>query len=70
MTTFTERLDFRGKTIHPVVTYAISGLGTSERDYARTCPGATIGSGLAVQGETVRDSRRDVTNWLTREGLR
>ena len=30
MTTFTESYDFTGKTIHPVTTYAMSGLGTTE----------------------------------------
>src|SRR6266540_3382615 len=51
MSTFTESLDFTGKTIHPFTTYAMSGLGTTERDYAATCPGATLGEGLAVRGE-------------------
>ena len=27
MTTFTEKYDFSGKTVHPVTTYAMSGLG-------------------------------------------
>ena len=31
MTTFTERYDFAGKTVHPVTTYAMSGLGTPPR---------------------------------------
>ncbi|WP_328951202.1 hypothetical protein OG778_29435 [Streptomyces sp. NBC_00184] len=26
----------------------MSGLGTTERDYAASCPGAVIGEGLAV----------------------
>ena len=40
MTTFAESYDFTGKTVHPVTTHAMSGLGTTERDYARSCPGA------------------------------
>ena len=56
MSTFTEKLNLSGKTIHPVTTYAMSGLGTIERDYAALCPGATIGRGIAVQGETVADA--------------
>ena len=39
MTTFAERYDFTGKSIHPVTTHAMSGLGTTERDYAESCPG-------------------------------
>jgi hypothetical protein len=69
MTTFTEKLDFTGKTVHPVTTYAMSGLGTTERDYAASCPGATIGDGLAVRGEQVTDAVPDIDAWLRRTGL-
>jgi flavodoxin len=58
MATFAERFDFTGKTIVPFVTYAVSGLGTVVRDYTATCPGATIGEGLAVRGEEVNDAGR------------
>lgn len=40
MSTFTEGLDLAGKTVHPFTTHAMSGLGTTQRDYAATCPGA------------------------------
>lgn len=66
MRTFAERYDFRGKTVYPVTTYAMSGLGTSEREYAEACRGADIGEGLAVQGEEVRDNEQAVTAWLRR----
>ncbi|WP_405632824.1 hypothetical protein OG933_42920 [Streptomyces sp. NBC_00016] len=69
MSTFAERFDFRGRTVLPITTYAMSGLGTTERDYARSCPGATIGEGLAVQGEKVRDADGAVGSWLGRVGL-
>ncbi|MGX1915138.1 flavodoxin [Streptomyces phaeochromogenes] len=69
MSTFTETYDFRGKTVHPVTTYAMSGLGTTERDYARSCPGATIGEGLAVRGEEVREADAQVESWLRRVGV-
>jgi flavodoxin len=68
MSTFTEKFDFRGKTIHPVTTYAMSGLGTTERDYAASCPGATIGEGLAVRGEEVGKADAEVRTWLRRIG--
>jgi hypothetical protein len=58
MSTFTESLDFTGKTIHPLTTYAMSGLGTTERDYAASCPGATLREGLAVRGEEVAAARQ------------
>ena len=68
MSTFAERYDFRGKTVHPVTTHAMSGLGTTERDYAASCPGATIGEGLAVRGEEVRKADAEVRSWLRRIG--
>jgi flavodoxin len=69
MTTFVEGYDFAGKTVHPLTTYAMSGLGTTERDYAASCPGATIGEGLAVRGEEAGDAEPDVAAWLRRIGL-
>jgi flavodoxin len=69
MSTFTESLDFTGKTIHPLTTYAMSGLGTTERDYVASCPGATLGDGLAVRGEEAADAGAAVESWLRRIGL-
>jgi len=69
MTTFAASLDFAGKTIFPFTTYAVSGLGTTMRDYAASCPGATIGEGLAVRGEEVADAGAAVGSWLRRIGL-
>jgi hypothetical protein len=37
MTTFAESYDSAGKTIHPVTTYAMSGLGITEQDYPESC---------------------------------
>ena len=70
MSTFAERYDFSGKTVHPVTTYAMSGLGTTPEDYARACRGARIGTGLAVRGEEVRSAgARAVDAWLRRTGV-
>ncbi|WP_245199189.1 flavodoxin [Arthrobacter sp. PvP023] len=69
MTTFVESHDFTGKTIHPVTTHAMSALGTTERDYARSCPGAVIAEGLAIRGEEVLNAGADVDSWLRRTGL-
>ena len=69
MTTFTESFDFAGKAVFPFMTYAVSGLGTTMRDYAASCPGATIGEGLAVRGEEVGDAGAAVESWLRRIGL-
>jgi hypothetical protein len=69
MSTFAERYDFTGKTVFPVTTYAMSGLGTTPEDYAASCRAARIGKGLAVQGEKARSSERAVEAWLRRVGL-
>jgi hypothetical protein len=47
----------------------MSGLGTTERDYAASCPGATLGEGLAVRGEEVADASPIIESWLRRTGL-
>ena len=70
MRTFLEAYDLTGKTIHPFVTHAMSGLGTTVQDYTDACPGATIGPGLAVRGELVDQARPAVEAWLARIGLR
>jgi flavodoxin len=69
MSTFAENYDFSGKTVHPVTTHAMSGLGTTSEDYARVCRGARIGAGLAVRGEEVRSAGPSVDAWLRRTDL-
>ena len=69
MTTFVEGFDFTGKTVHPLTTYAVSGLGTTARDYAASCRGATLGDGLAVRGEEAEAAEPAVAAWLRRIGL-
>ena len=69
MSTFAESYDFTGKTVFPVTTYAMSGLGTTPEDYAASCRGARIGKGLAVQGEKARRSEPAVEAWLRRVRL-
>jgi flavodoxin len=66
MRTFAEQYNFTGKTVLPVTTYAVSGLGTAAEEYADACAGATIGRGLAVRGERVRDAGDDIDAWLRR----
>jgi hypothetical protein len=69
MSTFSERYDFTGTTMHAFVTYAVSGLGSTERVYTAACPWAHIALGLAVQGEEVSRHRTDVEAWLRAAGL-
>lgn len=69
MATFAERFDFTGKTVFPCTTHAMSGLGTTARDYSASCPGATVGEGLAVRGEEVEGAGAAVEAWLRRIDL-
>ena len=69
MRTFVESVDLTGKTIHPFVTYAVSGIGRVEDDYRRLCPDATLGESLAVQGEEAAQAGPAVAAWLARIGL-
>lgn len=69
MSTFVESFDFSGKTVFPFTTHAGSGLGTAVRAYGASCPGATIGQGLAVRGEAVLDASDEVVAWLRRINL-
>lgn len=62
--TFLEHFDFSGKTIHPLCTNEGSGLGSSEADIRRLCPGAALKPGLAVVGGQVGNAREKIKNWI------
>lgn len=62
--TFLEEYDFSGKTILPFCTHEGSGLGSSERDIRKLCPGATVLPGLAIRGGSVGRADQLVANWL------
>ena len=59
-----EKLDFEGKTIKPFVTHEGSGFGKSLSDLKNLCPGASIESGLSIQGTYVSSSKDKVENWV------
>lgn len=69
MSTFAETYDFTGTTVHPFVTYAVSGLGSTERVYTEACQGAQVAAGLAVRGEEVSQHPGEVQTWLREAGL-
>ena len=64
MNTFVDGLDLTGRTVHPFVTYAVSGLGSTQRVYTEACAGAEIAPGLAIRGEEVAQQRNDTETWL------
>jgi len=67
--TFLEAFDFTGKTILPLCTNEGSGMGGSERDIKKTCPGADIKKGLSVTGSEAANSKTSVQKWLSANGL-
>ena len=69
MTTFVQGHDLTGTRVLPFVTYAVSGLGSTQDVYAQACPGADLGRGLAVRGEEVRQARPAAAAWLREAGL-
>ena len=64
MWTQLEQLDFTGKTVKPFVTHEGSGFGRSLSDLKKLCPGATIASGLSIQGSVVSGAKDKVASWV------
>lgn len=62
--TFLEHVDLFGKTIFPLCTNEGSGMGSSEGDLKRICPGAKVVKGLAVTGATVGNAKPVIEKWL------
>ena len=67
--TFLEAFDFSGKTILPLCTNEGSGMGGSERDIKKTCPGADVKKGLSVTGSEAAYSKTSIQKWLSANGL-
>ena len=61
--TFLEHFDFTGKTICPFCTHEGSGMGHSEQDIRRLCPGATVEKGLAIHGGSVKNAEAALKKW-------
>lgn len=62
--TFLERFDFSGKLIKPFCTHEGSGMGTSEKDIQRICPGAKVERGLAIRGSSIQKAKNDMKRWV------
>jgi flavodoxin len=62
--TFLERFDFSSKTIFPFCTHEGSGMGHSEADIRKLCPGATVKKGLAIRGGSIINAGKDIASWL------
>lgn len=64
MFTVLEQINFEGKTVRPVCTHEGSGMGRSEADLKKCCPGAVIKKGLAIQGSSAGRCDTALKNWL------
>ena len=67
--TFLENFDFSGKTILPLCTNEGSGMGSSEREIRKTCPGADVKKGLPITGSAAASSKSSVERWLKANGM-
>jgi flavodoxin len=67
--TFLECYDFSGKTIIPFCTHEGSGMGRSESDIRKACPGGKVLSGLAIRGGIVQGAEQDIRRWVEATGL-
>ena len=63
MFTLLERFDWAGRKIIPFCTNEGSGMGSSERDLAKACPGATIARGLSIHGAETLRSEKKIADW-------
>lgn len=62
--TFLEKYDFTGKKICPLCTNEGSGMGRSEEDIKRLCPGADVRKGLSVHGAEAEKAGDAIRSWL------
>lgn len=61
---FVERLDFSGKTIFPFCIHEGDGMGRSEDELRRLCPGARVIPGLPIRSADVKYSIDVLEDWL------
>lgn len=65
--TFLEYFDFTGKTIMPFCTHEGSGMGKSEDDIKKCCPGAHVAAGLPIHGTDAENAEDALRQWIERE---
>ena len=63
MFTFLEHFRWAGKRVIPFCTNEGSGMGSSERDLAKVCAGATIARGLSIRGTEVAQAEDKIALW-------
>lgn len=63
--TFLADFETKGLDIYPFCTHEGSALGSSLADLKKSCPAATIKTGLPIRGSCAEQSEAAVKNWLT-----
>lgn len=66
---FLEGHDLSGKTILPFCTHEGSGMGRSESELLKLCPGSRVLKGLPIVGGAVQGARSLIAAWLGKAGL-
>ena len=66
---FLEALGPGAPRILPLCTNEGSGMGRSEADIRRLCPGAELAKGLSVRGSAVGEAGPEIRAWLEKNGL-
>jgi len=67
--TFLEQCHTAGKTILPLCTNEGSGMGSSEADLRRLCPGARVLPGLPLPGGAAAGCAPQLRRWLEQNGV-
>ena len=66
---FLEALGPGAPRILPLCTNEGSGMGRSEADIRRLCPGAELAKGLSVRGSAAGEAGPEIRAWLEKNGL-
>ncbi|MDR2292821.1 MAG: hypothetical protein LBE11_05025 [Prevotellaceae bacterium] len=67
--TFLEKYDMSGKTVIPFCTHGSGRWGHSLDDLKKLCPNSNVLEGLALSGNTARNSKDSVIEWLQKTGI-
>lgn len=63
MFTQLEKLDFNGKTVHPLMSHEGSGMGHSVQDLKKILKGAQFAPSLAVHGADTKAMKTQIEQW-------
>ncbi len=66
---FLEKCDLKGKTVIPFCTHGGGGSYNSFSDIRKSCPNATIGTGLALYGKGGGALTNELHRWLSENKL-